>query len=282
VGVITNIGPGHLEFFGSLEGVASAKAELLESLSESGTAVLPADDEFFEFLSRRAKSRVVSFGFAEMSDWRIEELGRDGASGYHFSLRGVQILLERFGRHNVLNAAAAAAACSLLGSSGGEIASGIRRVKTPEGRGVLYDIDGVLFIDDSYNSNPASLAAAVSALMEMETDGRRWLVLGDMLELGEQSPDLHRESGEICGKAGVDGILTMGTETVELSRAAAEQRKAPERISHFMDTAKLAAYLNTLLVKGDIVLVKGSRGMRMEGVIETMEKLRNVQRRRVD
>ena len=282
VGVITNIGPGHLEFFGSLEGVASAKAELLESLPESGTAVLPADDEFFQFLSQRTKASVVSFGLDEGSDWRIENLTRDGRWGYRFSLKDMEIVLNRFGRHHVLNAAAAAAACSLLGSSGEEIASGINGTKIPESRGVLYDIDGVLFIDDSYNSNPASLVAAVNALMEMETDGNRWLALGDMLELGEQSLDLHREAGQACGKAGVDGIVTLGTETVELSRSAAEQRKAPERISHFMDTAKLAAHLNTCLAKGDIVLVKGSRGMRMEGVIETMEELRGVQRRRVD
>ena len=282
VGVITNIGPGHLEFFGSLEGVADAKAELIESLPESGTAVLPADDEFFQLLSQRTKASVVSFGFDEGSDWSIEGLEREGRSGYRFSLNGVDILLGRIGRHHVLNAAAAAAACSLLGSTGEEIASGISGTKIPDSRGVLYDIDGFLFIDDSYNSNPASLAVAVSALMEMEADGRRWLVLGDMLELGERSLDLHRESGEICGKAGVDGIVTLGRETVELSRSAAEQRKAPERISHFMDTAKLAAYLNTCLTKGDVVLVKGSRGMHMEGVIETMEELRGAQRRRVD
>jgi UDP-N-acetylmuramoyl-tripeptide--D-alanyl-D-alanine ligase len=282
VGVITNIGPGHLEFFGSLEGVASAKAELLESLPENGSAVLPADDEFFQFLSQRTRGRVVSFGFGEESDWRIEDLEREASAGYRFTLHGVAVTLARYGRHHLLNAAAAAAACSLLGSSGDEIADGIGRTRIPESRGVLYDIDGILFIDDSYNSNPASLAAAVGALMEMETDGRRWLVLGDMLELGEQSLDLHRESGEVCGKAGVDGIVTLGTDTVELSRAAAEQRKAPERISHFMDTAKLAAYLNTCIEKGDVVLVKGSRGMRMEGVIETMEELRNAQKRRVD
>ncbi len=282
IGIVTNVGPGHLEFFDSLEGVARAKAELVESLSDGGTAVLPADDRFFSFLKERAKGEVVSFGFDEEADWRIEDLERDGSSGYRFSLKGAAIELHRFGRHHVLNAAAAAAACSLLGTSGDDIAAGIGRTEMPESRGVIYDIDGITFIDDSYNSNPASLAAAVSALLEMETDGNRWLVLGDMLELGEGSADLHRESGEVCGKAGVDGILTMGTESVELSRAAAEQRKAPERITHFMDTAKLAAYLNTCLEKGDIVLVKGSRGMRMEGVIEAMEELRNVQRRRVD
>jgi len=282
IGVVTNVGPGHLEFFGSLEGVARAKAELVESLSESGTAVLPADDRFFEFLKERSGGAVVSFGFGEGADWRIEDLERNGSSGYRFSLKGAAMEIRRFGRHHVLNAAAAAAACSLLGSSGDEIAAGIIRTEMPESRGVIYDIDGIIFIDDSYNSNPASLEAAVSALMEMETEGGRWLVLGDMLELGEGSAELHRESGEVCGRAGVDGILTMGTESVELSRAAAEQRKAPERITHFMDTAKLAAYLNTCLEKGDIVLVKGSRDMRMEGVIGAMEELRNVQRRRVD
>ncbi len=282
VGVITNIGPGHLEFFGSLEGVASAKAELLESLPESGTAVLPADDEFFQFLSERARGRIVSFGFGEESDWRIENLERETSAGYRFTLHGVSVTLDRYGRHHLLNAAAAAAACSLLGASDDEIAGGIGETRIPDSRGVLYDVDGILFIDDSYNSNPASLAAAVGALMEMETDGGRWLVLGDMLELGERSTDLHRESGELCGKAGVDGIVTLGTDTVELSRAAAEQRKAPERISHFIDTAKLAAYLNTYIEKGDIVLVKGSRGMRMEDVIGEIEELRNVQRRRVD
>ncbi|HER44113.1 MAG TPA: UDP-N-acetylmuramoyl-tripeptide--D-alanyl-D-alanine ligase [Candidatus Eisenbacteria bacterium] len=282
VGVVTNIGPGHLEFFGSLEGVARAKAELVESLPESGTAVLPADDEFFPFLAERARGAVVSFGFDEGADWRIEGLTKDKGSGHRFSLKGTEIELGRFGRHHALNAAAAASACSLFGSSAEEIAAGIAGTKIPDSRGVLYDIGGIIFIDDSYNSNPASLAAAVSALMEMDTEGGRWLVLGDMLELGERSLDLHRESGEVCGKAGVDGIITLGTESVELSRAAALQRKAPERISHFMDTENLAAYLNTCLEKGDIVLVKGSRGMRMEGVLETMEQLRNVPRRRVD
>ena len=282
VGVITNIGPGHLEFFGSLAGVAGAKAELLDSLPEDGSAVLPADDDFFQFLSQRARGRIVSFGFGEGSDWRVEDLEREGSSGYRFTLHGVPVTLGRYGRHHLLNAAAAAAACSLLGASGDEIAAGIGGTRIPESRGVIYDIDGILFIDDSYNSNPASLAAAVGALMEMETDGRRWLVLGDMLELGERSKDLHRESGEACGKAGVDAIVTLGTDTVELSRAAAEQRKAPDRISHFIDGSKLAAYLNEYIEKGDIVLVKGSRGMQMEGVIEKMEELRNVQRRRVD
>lgn len=282
VGVVTNIGPSHLEFFRSLQGVAAAKAELLESLPETGTAVLPVDDEFYRFLAERTRAAVVTFGFAEQSDWKIENMVRHGRSGYHFSVGGVDVVLERFGRHHVLNAAAAAAACSLIGSTSEEIARGVARTSLPESRGVLYEIEGILFVDDSYNSNPASLKAAVEAFMEVEVEGDRWLVLGDMLELGERSAELHSQAGEFCGKAGIDAIITFGNETVELSRSAAEQRKAPPRISHFVDTEKLSLYLNEHLRAGDAVLVKGSRGMRMETVIESIERLRGVQRRRVD
>ena len=280
VGVVTNIGPGHLEFFGSLEGVARAKAELIEALPEQGTAVLPADDEFFEFLRGRTAAQVLSFGFGEGADWKISDLAR-GSDGYRFSLRDTEIAIKRFGKHHILNASAAAAACSVLGSTTDEIAAGIAETALSRDRGALYDIGGITIIDDTYNSNPASLKAAVEALLEMEARGGKWLVLGDMLELGERSAELHRQAGEMCGKAGVDGILTIGEATVELNRAASEQRKAPKRISHFLDAATLAAYLDAHLMDGDIVLVKGSRGMKMEEVIEAVERLRQTEKRRV-
>jgi UDP-N-acetylmuramoyl-tripeptide--D-alanyl-D-alanine ligase len=282
VGVVTNIGPGHLEFFGSLEGVATAKAELIESLPGNGTAVLPSDDRFYDFLREKTDASVISFGFGEGADWRVEGLERSEGAGYRFSLNDIAISLARSGKHHVLNAAAAAAACSVLGVAADEISMGLAETRIPDGRGVLYDVGGVFFVDDSYNSNPASLKAAVEALMEMEVDGERWLVLGDMLELGERSLELHRESGEMCGKAGVDGILTIGEYTVELSRAAAEQRKAPDKISHFIDIETLSARLDENIDQGDLVLIKGSRGTRMERVIEAIERLRETEKRRVD
>ena len=282
LGVVTNIGPGHLEFFGSLKGVAAAKAELIESLPDSGTAILPSDDEFYAFLRERTGASVVSFGFEDGADWKIEDLARFEHSGYRFTLKDNEIVLKRFGKHHVLNATAAAAACSVLGSTPDEISDGIAGTRIPAGRGVAYDIGGLLIVDDSYNSNPASLRVAVEALMEMEVEGARWLVLGDMLELGEQSLELHRESGEMCGKAGVDGMLTIGEYTVELNRKAAEQRKAPGKISHFIDMEILVAHLDENLDEGDAVLVKGSRGMGMERVIEAIERLRNAEKRRVD
>ncbi|HSG28765.1 MAG TPA: cyanophycin synthetase, partial [Candidatus Krumholzibacterium sp.] len=147
---------------------------------------------------------------------------------------------------------------------------------------VVYDVAGITFIDDSYNSNPSSLKAAVEAFMEIPSGGRRWLVLGDMLELGDSSAELHAEMGVFCGKAGVDGLLTLGTHSMDLSREAAVQRKAPGNVSHFLDAETLAAYLDSFLAEGDLVLVKGSRSMRTEKVIAEIERLREVERRRVD
>jgi UDP-N-acetylmuramoyl-tripeptide--D-alanyl-D-alanine ligase len=282
VGVVTNIGPSHLEFFGTLKGVAKAKSELVESLDEGGTAVLPADDEFFEFLAGRARGRIVSFGFSDGADVRIEDIeGREGG-GYTFSIDGYGMEIRRFGRHLLLNAGAAVAVARLLDVQLGETASALAETVPYEGRGVVFDVAGISFIDETYNSNPASLRAAVEAFMEMPLDGNRYLVLGDMLELGGGSSELHEEAGTFCGRAGVDGIITLGEETVELNRAASAQRRAPDIISHFLDAANLAAYLDGILDAGDGVLVKGSRGMRMERVIEEIEKRRETERRRIN
>jgi UDP-N-acetylmuramoyl-tripeptide--D-alanyl-D-alanine ligase len=282
IGVVTNIGPAHLEFFGSLNGVAAAKAELLESLPSEGIAVLPADDEFVDFLKGRTKARTLTFGFAAQADRRITNLEKRESGGYRFLVGQVPIEVPRYGKHKVLNAAAAAVVGSELGVPPDEIAAAVLETRVNQGRGVLFDLGGILFFDDSYNSNPASLRASVDAFTEISATGRRWLVLGDMLELGGSSGELHREAGVFCGRAKFDGILTIGTETVELNRAAAGERRSPEHITHFLDVEALARHLSELIAPGDAVLVKGSRGMHMERVLDAVEKLRGAARRRVD
>ena len=282
IGVVTNVGPAHLEYFGSLKGVAAAKAELLEALPEEGTAVLPADDEFVDFLKERTKARTLTFGFSERADRRIVNLEKRDSGGYRFRVGDVGIEVARYGKHHVLNAAAAAVVGSIVGIPPGEIASAVLEAPVHSGRGVLFDLEGILFFDETYNSNPASLRAAVDAFLEIPVKGRRWLVLGDMLELGSSSAELHREAGISCGRAKVDGIFTIGVESVELNRAAAELRKSPEHITHFLDAATLAAYLNDLLAPGDAVLVKGSRGMHTEDILESIGTMRGAPPRRVD
>jgi UDP-N-acetylmuramoyl-tripeptide--D-alanyl-D-alanine ligase len=282
IGVITNIGPGHLEFFKSLSGVAAAKAELVTALPADGTAVLPGDDEFIEFLKERTKAKVVTFGFGEGCGWRIEDVTSRDGPGYSYRLGGHVMEIRRYGRHHIVNAAAAAAVGFLLDIPAEATAEAVAGARAAPGRGVLYEIDGILFVDESYNSNPASLKAAVDAFMEFPLEGRRWIVLGDMLELGQHSVEMHIDAGRYCGGAGVDGILTLGEETVELSRAASVQRKAPPQISHFIDAEKLASYLNEHIGSGDGVLVKGSRGMAMERIISAIESQRGASKRRVD
>ncbi|UCF06683.1 MAG: UDP-N-acetylmuramoyl-tripeptide--D-alanyl-D-alanine ligase [bacterium] len=282
IGVVTNIGPCHLEFFGSLAGVAEAKAELVEALTPAGTAVLPADDEFFCFLRERTSARVVSFGLSEASDWRIGDIEVGNGGGYRFTIGSHPMRIARYGRHNILNAAAAATVGFLLEVPPETVAEALAGVGAADGRGILYDVGGILVADESYNANPDSIRAAVDGFVEIPVSGKRWLVIGDMLELGDHSIKLHAEVGVHCGRAGVDGIFTLGAETVELSRAAAAQRRAPGAISHFLGVETLAEYLNGLLSEGDAVLVKGSRGMHMERVIEELERLRSTARRRVD
>ena len=282
VGVVTNVGPAHLEHFGSLKGVAAAKAELLEALPADGTAVLPADDEFVDFLREHTKARTLTFGFSEGADRRVTNLEKREGGGYRFRVGEMPLEVSRYGKHHVLNAAAAAVTGSIIGVPPEDIASAVLDAKVNAGRGVLFDIGGILFFDESYNSNPASLRAAVEAFLEIPVPGKRWLVVGDMLELGEASEDLHREAGVFCGRAKVDGILTIGGFTVELSRAAAGQRKSAEHITHFIEIEQLARHLNELLGPGDAVLVKGSRGMRMEKVMEAVEASRGAARRRID
>jgi len=282
IGIVTNIGPGHLEYFGSLKGVASAKSELPQSLTRDGTAVLPADDDFFEFLAGKTQGKVVSFGFSEGAHWRPEEIVIDEDGSSRFNLRGVRMRIHSPGRYHILNVTAAAAAASLMGASLSQIAEEVESFRAVERRGRKYEVGGIIFLNDSYNSNPMSLQASIEAFTAMKVAGRRWLVLGDMLELGSESAELHREAGKMCGKAGVYGLMTIGDETVELNREAAVQSKAPREISHFIDMETLSKYINDMLEEGDAVLIKGSRNMQMWRLIDRIEELRGTERKRVD
>lgn len=271
-GVVTNIGPGHLAFFGDLDGVAAAKAELLEALPANGTAVIPADDERVGFLAGRSAAPVVTFGVAGDADVRVTAIETTG-EGLRCLVDGAPLAFSRFGRHHLINAAAAVAVGRVFGVAPDEAARLLAAASLPPGRGGVERIAGITVVDETYNANPVSLRAALDAFIEMPVEGRRWLVLGDMLELGEESASLHAESGVFCGRAGVDGIVTIGRETIELSRSAAAQRKAPPSISHFMEPVSLAAFLAGELEPGDAILVKGSRGSRMETVIEALRRL---------
>ncbi|OGG52195.1 MAG: hypothetical protein A3F84_03800 [Candidatus Handelsmanbacteria bacterium RIFCSPLOWO2_12_FULL_64_10] len=265
VGLITNIGPSHLEFLGSVEGVAKAKGEILEYLDESSTAILNLDDLWLAKGQNKIKGRLLGFGIEKISQFRGEGLVFDQAGCGHFSLQGRKIALRVPGRHNVYNALAAAAVGHALGVPIEDATLALGGFQPAAMRSAVETRGGVRILNDAYNANPASTKAALETLsvMAVEQGGRRIACLGDMLELGDDAPELHREVGAFATK-GIDLLFVTGPLAAEIVKGAAA---LGDRARHFPDRADLIRALNETLRPGDALLVKGSRGMRMEEVI---------------
>lgn len=264
---ITNAAAAHLEGFGTIDGVARAKGEILCGKSRPGVAILNADDEYFDFWSAMATDiDVVGFGIDTPADVCASDIVADsGGSNFRLHLFDSQIdvRLSLPGRHNVRNACAAAAIATALGVAPEQIQSGLESVRPVAGRlQPKRGLNGARLFDDSYNANPLSVAAAAEFLAAL--DGQSWLVLGDMGELGVEAARLHREVGVAVRNAGVDRLFATG----ELSRNVTEA---------FGDSASWFDSIDTLIdalrvsVTSDVnLLVKGSRFMGMERVVEAL------------
>lgn len=276
VAVVTNAGTAHLEGFGSLEGVARAKGELFQSLDEEGVAVLNADDRFAglwaELIGTR---RTVRFGLDQAADVSVvagtEQMEVSDLLATYFTLRtpsgDISIRLQLCGRHNVINACAAAAAALTASASIEDVQQGLASLQAVKGR-LQLKLAGpdLRVLDDTYNANPASLRAALQVLAMAR--GRKILVLGDMGELGAGAEDIHGELGEEARAAGVEQLFTTGV----LSRFTAQNFGAGAR--HFSTQQDLIAALREVLsgmaTRPVTVLVKGSRRMQMERVVTAL------------
>ncbi len=266
VAVITQCAPAHLEGFGSIDGVANAKAEIYSGLDASGTAIINADDNYADFwkgISQSYKQRTFAIDNPH-ADFRAVNINNTG-DGIAFSLvtatGETEIKLPIPGRHNVMNALAAAACCVSIGIEPAVISKGLENMQGVKGRlQIATGHKGCRVIDDTYNANPTSLSAAVNVLMSYP--GKHLLVLGDMGELGDTATELHADAGNMAREAGVDRLLSLG----ELSQQASHAFGSDE--DHFQDISSLnAALLNTIDAE-TTVLVKGSRSMKMERVVE--------------
>ncbi len=272
VALITNAGRAHLEGFGSLEGVAMAKGEIIDGLGQDGCLVLNADDAFAGFWRELAGSRrIVSFGFdpsadvsAAMEDLRPE--WREDGFYNCFPVRTPQgefeVELGLAGTHNCKNAMAAIAAAGVMGASQEEIKAGLRDVQPVKGRLCpVAGLDGVRIIDDSYNANPDSVAAAIYVLTGMgDSAQRRFLVLGELAEVGDGIAEIYQQLGERARKAGVDQVYAVGA-------AAAVAASFGQGGHGFQQKEQLLEQLKNELRSGDMVLVKGSRAAGMESVV---------------
>lgn len=283
IGIITNIGPDHLEFLGSMEGSAQAKAELLDKLPPDGVVVLNADDQYFDYLAARAQCRVVSFGMSSKAEVRAEQAHEEaGGRGSVFGLvlpgraRPTRVSLRTHGMHNIQNALAAAAVGYVLGLPGSTIAEGLSRFRPAAMRSQVGMCHGVQLINDCYNANPASMKAAIQMLVQL-ADGKRTIaVLGDMLELGPDAKRMHREVGAFVAEHGVTLLIACGTLNRELTQGARAAGMASDRIVEVADSHAGGTALKAIVRQGDVVLVKASRGMRMEHVVETLTGMRRV------
>jgi UDP-N-acetylmuramoyl-tripeptide--D-alanyl-D-alanine ligase len=271
IGLITNVGPAHLEFFGSMDLVAKAKGELLDNLGPDGAAVLNVDDRFFELLKSKFSGRIVTFGIENKADVQALDIRQDqDYTDFKLSVRGRQgdVRLRAIGRYNVYNALAAAAAAAAAGMPLDAIQRGLGEFIPVAMRSEIKKVRGRTVLADYYNANPASMEAALATVTSLKKTGQVFAVLGDMLELGAASVAAHRAVGSAAARFGVDIVITVG----ELSKQIAEGARAAglpgERVHETENHAKAAALLRTLSHAGDIILIKGSRGMKMEKILE--------------
>lgn len=278
VGVITSIAAVHLEGLGTIEAVRDAKGELLDVMGPGGTAVLCADDEQSQILADRFRSkggRVLTFGFSQESEVRGTDIRVSAEEGTRFHLQmgegDVEVRLRALGRHNVMNALAAAAAASIVGSPLDEIVRGLEHAELPRMRLEIEEIPGhagCFLLNDAYNANPASVLQAIETAALLKSPGRVFGILGDMKELGASEETAHREIGRAVAAGGVDFFAGVGG---LMALAADEARRAgmsADQAVSFDSPEAAAEWARAQLRPGDWVLVKGSRSMQMERAVE--------------
>src|SRR5580698_1775284 len=274
IGVVTNVAPVHLEFFDSLAGIARAKYELVESLPSTGTAVLNADDEYVSQFGRDFKGKVVRYGINATADVRAENIRARGAEGVEFEVviasTREHARLPLVGEHNVLNALAAVAVGLARGLNSSQAASALATLVPADKRGQVLQLGNITVINDCYNSNPMALNAMVDALAAMPAK-RRIVIAGEMLELGPAGEEMHRTAGEhAAGKKidvviGVRGLAQALVEGAGKSGARAEFVATPEEAGEWLAREGR---------DGDVVLLKASRGVKLEKALETFKARR--------
>jgi UDP-N-acetylmuramoyl-tripeptide--D-alanyl-D-alanine ligase len=273
VGVITNVGMSHIELLGSRDAIAAAKAELLEALPPDGCAILPADDAYAAILRKSCTCPIRTFGFAAGADFRATGVtfGHDGAP--RFQVNGQPIVIASPGVHHVSNAAAACAVADAAGIGLDEVAARLAAYNPPAMRMTpIAAPRGVTVLDDSYNAAPDSMRAGLEtlALIAKARDARAVAFLGEMRELGDFSAEAHRYVGETAAALWIDLVVTVGEEASEgIGRAVAE-RTGAEHVFVCADSTEAAKKAPALVQRGNVVLVKGSRAMQMERIVEAL------------
>jgi len=272
IGIITNVGVAHIEFMGTREAIAEEKGALADAIAADGTLILNADDPFTESISKRTRAKILLAGI-ENGSVRAVDITQSATGSEFTILEGAhrsRAQLPVPGIHMVQNAMLAVAAGRVFGVSIEECAVGLASTPLTKARLQIREISGIQFIDDSYNANPDSMKAALRTLVELDSDGRRIAVLGEMGELGAESEHGHRDVGEAAAALRIDELIAVGPIGATIARAA---EKAGLKNSVAVNSQEEAAeLLDKNAAPGDLVLIKGSRSARMERVLEEFTK----------
>ncbi|GAB4273641.1 MAG: UDP-N-acetylmuramoyl-tripeptide--D-alanyl-D-alanine ligase [Coriobacteriia bacterium] len=275
IGLVTNVGESHLELLGSPEAIAAAKSELVLAIPADGRVYLNADDAWSQEMAAKSKAPVVTYGLARPADVRAEVLDVDENGRPLVRVESedgeLECRLSVPGRHNAYNAAAAAAVCMGMGVPQEEIAAGLEEAAvSPMRMESFVSAAGVLIVNDAYNASPSSMRAALKALCELTVSGRRFAVLGDMAELGSLAELAHFELGEHVARCGLDGLFAVGERASRIADGAKAEGMPEARIRRFPDADSAAQAVCEEVRRGDVVLVKASRVMGLERVVEAL------------
>jgi UDP-N-acetylmuramoyl-tripeptide--D-alanyl-D-alanine ligase len=276
IAVITNIHPVHLEFFEDIEGIAQAKKEILDGMKTGGTAVLNGDDPFIEKISKNFEQTKVFFGFSVKNDIRALNIQRKGTSGISFDLQYGEkkggIFIPFLYKSFLSDFLAASAVAYILSVPLEHLRVQANTLKSFPMRGeVLRLRNSIILVDDSYNSNPAALESALRDLKEL-TAKRKVAILGDMLELGKRETDYHQQAGKQVKEHNWDILITVGPLSQHMGEAARQAGMQREQVISYEDADEAATHVESFLHAGDLVLVKGSRGMRTEKIVERLKE----------
>ncbi len=269
--ILTNISNAHLEGLENIEGVASAKSEFIENMAEDGTLITNADDDWCNQIADRFNGKVISFGFNQSADIKASNVKRND-SGFVFTVNdSLTVNLPVFGKHNIYNALAVIAMCDAVGVGIEVICDKFMDFKLPPMRMEKQICGGIVVVNDGYNSNPSSMSSALDEFSQLMTSGRKVLICGDMLELGNYAERLHKEVGAKVADANIDVLWTVGP----LSRFVAEEAIANgmprENILSCETSEEMCSFVASQLKKDDTVLIKGSRRMKLECVLRQIE-----------
>ena len=276
IGVITNISVGHLGQLKTIKEVQAAKGELFDSLHKEGTAIVNADDPLVLELAKSLRIKKITYGIKEPADIQASDIQNKGNHGFTFTAKifdqAISVKLPQIGYCNIYNALAALATGHSLGITGKEMNLGLKNYQQIPQRNEQIHHEGMTLINDTYNANPQSMREALKTLKEINTQGKRFFIIGDMLELGPLSESAHHELGQEIARSNVDYLVTVGP----LASLAAESAKANVRkqlqIEKFNTQDGAVNYLLRKVEKGDCLLVKGSRGSKMENVVREFLK----------